>query len=38
MVSTEAAETWVQELEDFDRRGEFFFSITRFFFLAKKPD
>ncbi len=37
LVSAETADDWVAELEAFDQDGEFFFSITRFFFLAEKP-
>jgi len=36
-LSPEIAEAWLKELEGFEARGEFFFSITRFLFIAQKP-
>jgi len=31
------ADAWLEELETLDKAGEFFFSVTRFFFIAAKP-
>lgn len=37
-VGEDAADAWLQELKALDAAGEFFFSVTRFFFVATKPD
>ena len=35
-ITQDEAETWAQELRDFGRNGEYFFSLNRYYFLATK--
>ena len=37
LISRQDAEAWVAELEAFEEQGDFFFSVTRFLFVASKP-
>ncbi len=36
-VSEQEANDWIAELDTFEEQGEFFFSVTRFLFVALKP-
>lgn len=37
LVSREEADAWVADLEALGRRGEYFFSLNRYLFVASKP-
>lgn len=36
-ITAEEADAWVAELHDLAQRGEFFFSLNRYLFVARKP-
>ena len=36
-ITKEETQAWIAELDDLGRRGEYFFSLNRYLFLANKP-
>ena len=37
-ITGEEADAWVAELHDLAAKGEFFFSLNRYLFVARKPE
>jgi hypothetical protein len=37
-VTPEEAEAWLAEFEELSRKGEFFYSLNRYLFTARRPN
>ena len=37
-VAPGEAEAWLAEFEDLNRKGEFFYSLNRYLFTARRPN